>query len=267
MALQDWKSTITDGMSVYGSDGDKVGTIVSVGPSYVVVEKGFFFPTDYYIPFSAIASQSENGIYLNVSKDAALNQGWDVPPTAATTYAENAGVGTAENLTATPAADVTGAGWTGAAVNQPLGADTVLEEGETVVVPVFEEELTATKTPYERGEVRVAKDVVTEERVLDVPVTEEEVHVQRRAVDRPVEAPERAFEERVIEVPLRGEDVELQKRVRVAEEVEISKQPVERTERVTGTVRREEVHVDESDLENPDIAGQTLRGESPETRM
>src|SRR5690348_6464422 len=80
MARQDWQTTIADGMSVYGSDGDKVGTIVSVGPSYVVVEKGFFFPTDYYIPFSAIASQTENGVYLNVTKDAALNQGWDVVP-------------------------------------------------------------------------------------------------------------------------------------------------------------------------------------------
>jgi uncharacterized protein (TIGR02271 family) len=255
MALQDWRSTLTDGMSVYGSDGDKVGTIVSVGPSYVVVEKGFFFPTDYYIPFSAIASQSENGIYLNVTKDAALNQGWDVPPTAADTYATTAGVGTAEPWTATTAA------------NQPPAADTVLEEGETVVVPVFEEELTATKTPYERGEVRVEKDVVTEERVLDVPVTEEEAHVQRRAVDRPIDAPERAFEERVIEVPLRGEDVELQKRVRVAEEVEITKEPVQRTARVTGKVRREEVHVDETDVDHPVFADQTPADEGAEPRM
>jgi uncharacterized protein (TIGR02271 family) len=262
MALQDWRTTITDGMSVFGSDGDKVGTIVSVGPSYVVVEKGFFFPTDYYIPFSAIASQTENGVYLNVTKDAALNQGWDVAPTASETFA------TTETTTATPPVDTTAtAGWTGTTAAQPSATDRTLAEGESVVVPVFEEELTATKTPYERGEVRVEKDVVTEERVLDVPVTEEEVHVQRRAVDRPIEAPERAFEERVIEVPLRGEDVDVQKRVRVAEEVEISKEPVQRTERVKGTVRREEVHVDEAGLENPDLADQTLRGEGTEPRM
>jgi len=108
--------------------------------------------------------------------------------------------------------------------------------------------LTATKTPYERGEVRVEKDVVTEQRVLDVPVTEEEVRVQRRAVDRPVAPGDHAFEEGVIEVPLRGEDVELQKRVRVAEEVEITKEPVQRTEKVAGTVRREEVHIDDTGL-------------------
>jgi len=246
MARQDWQTTIADGMSVYGSDGDKVGTIVSVGPSYVVVEKGFFFPTDYYIPFSAIASQTENGVYLNVTKDAALNQGWDVVPTATTTTGAVADTGlrTNENLAAGTAA----AGRTGAAANQPLATGRTLEDGETVVVPVYEEELTATKTPYERGEVRVEKDVVTEQRVVDVPVTEEEVHVQRRAVDRPVAPGDRAFEEGVIEVPVRGEDVELQKRVRVAEEVEITKQPVQRTEQVSGTVRREEVHIDDTGL-------------------
>ncbi|HET7094754.1 MAG TPA: DUF2382 domain-containing protein, partial [Thermomicrobiales bacterium] len=69
------------------------------------------------------------------------------------------------------------------------------------------------------------------------------------------------------EVPLRGEDVDVQKRVRVAEEVEISKEPVERTERVAGKVRREEVHVEETDVENPEIAGRTLRDEGTETRM
>jgi len=267
MATQDWQTTITDGMSVYGSDGDKVGTIVSVGPNYVVVEKGFFFPTDYYIPFSAIASQTENGVYLNVTKDAALNQGWDVAPTAGTEtgYVAGAAPLTNENLTTVPPAGTAATGWVGAAANEPLATGRTLEEGETVVVPVYEEELTATKTPYERGEVRVEKDVVTEQRVLDVPVTEEEVHVQRRAVDRPVEPGDHAFEERVIEVPLRGEDVELQKRVRVAEEVEITKEPVQRTEQVSGTVRREEVHIDETDLDNvvADEANRNLENRTP----
>ncbi len=34
----------------------KVGTVAAVYPGYIVVEKGFFFPTDYYIPMSAVAS-------------------------------------------------------------------------------------------------------------------------------------------------------------------------------------------------------------------
>jgi uncharacterized protein (TIGR02271 family) len=106
--------------------------------------------------------------------------------------------------------------------------------------------LTATVRPQEAGAVRIEKRVVAEDRVLDVPVTEERVRVERRVVDRPVTAADaNAFEETVIEVPLRSETVDIQKQARVAEEVIVGKEAVQRTERVTDTVRREEVFVDE----------------------
>jgi hypothetical protein len=62
---------IMTGDEVYGSDGDKVGTVAEVQPGYLVVAKGFFFPTDYYIPMSAVTSTSDGQVYLNVAKDAA----------------------------------------------------------------------------------------------------------------------------------------------------------------------------------------------------
>nr|MBA2276241.1 YsnF/AvaK domain-containing protein [Chloroflexia bacterium] len=117
--------------------------------------------------------------------------------------------------------------------------------GETINVPVHEEELTATRREVERGSVRVEKDVVEEEQTLDVPVTEERVTVQRRTVDRDATADDTAFEGGSIDVPVRGEEVDVQKRARVTEEVEIGKEAVERTERVSDTVRREEVRVDD----------------------
>jgi uncharacterized protein (TIGR02271 family) len=111
---------------------------------------------------------------------------------------------------------------------------------------VMEEELTATVRGQDAGAVRIAKDVVEEERTLDVPVTEERVRVERRVVDRPVSAADAdAFEETVIDVPLRSETVDVQKQARVAEEVVVSKEAVQRTERVADTVRKEEVFVDE----------------------
>ena len=117
---------------------------------------------------------------------------------------------------------------------------------EEIRVPVMEEELTATVRAQEAGAVRIEKDVVTEQRTLDVPVTEERVRVERRVVDRPVSAADAdAFEETVIDVPLRSETVDVQKQARVAEEVVVSKEAVQRTERVTDTVRKEEVFVDE----------------------
>ena len=70
-------SQISVGDDVYGSDGEKLGTVAEVQSRYIVVEKGFFFPTDYYIPMSAVSSASGGQIKLNVAKDAALNSGWD----------------------------------------------------------------------------------------------------------------------------------------------------------------------------------------------
>jgi hypothetical protein len=69
-----------EGDEVFGGDGGKVGKVVAVRPRYIVVEKGFFFPTDYYIPTSAIGTYDGNKVYLTVSKDEALNQGWDQEP-------------------------------------------------------------------------------------------------------------------------------------------------------------------------------------------
>jgi uncharacterized protein (TIGR02271 family) len=223
-------SQINVGDDVYGSDGDKVGTVAEVQPSYIVVEKGFFFPTDYYIPTSAIASASGGQVYLNVAKDAALNSGWDTVPDAGTVLTD---------------VDVTATGNTRATRQAEVGAYEVAAEDE-LRIPVMEEELTATVRQQEAGAVRIEKDVVTEEQTLEVPVTEERIRVERRVVDRPATAADAgAFEETVIDVPLRSETVDVQKDARVTGEVVVGKEAVQRTERISDTVRREEVYVDE----------------------
>lgn len=206
---------IRQGAVVRSVDDHKLGKVIDLQGQYMVVEKGFFFPTDYFIPTSAISSADDDTIYLSVTKDEALNSGWDQAA-----------------IIDTSAVD---AGYTG----------NTTETEDVMRVPVHEEELTATKHPVEQGQVRIEKDVLAEERTLDVPVTEERVRVTRRAVDREGAADADAFEEGTIEVPVRGEEVDVQKRVRVAEEVEIAKEAVQRTERVADTVRREEIHVDD----------------------
>jgi uncharacterized protein (TIGR02271 family) len=126
-------------------------------------------------------------------------------------------------------------------------ARTHQQDNDSINVPVQEEELTATRREVDRGAVRIEKDVIEEEQTLDVPVTEERVTVQRRAVDREATAGETAFQGGSVDIPVTGEEVDVQKRARVTEEVEIGKEAVGRTERVSDTVRREEVRVDESD--------------------
>jgi hypothetical protein len=70
------------GDDVIAADGDKVGNLADVYRTYLVVEKGFFFPRDYYIPFSTVANYElgDGRIYLSVTRDTALNSGWDHKP-------------------------------------------------------------------------------------------------------------------------------------------------------------------------------------------
>src|SRR5215217_8005284 len=79
---------IITGAEVFGADGDKVGTVAEVQSGYLVVEKGFFFPTDYYIPMSAVASAGGGQVSLNVAKDAALHSGWETVPATETVVSE-----------------------------------------------------------------------------------------------------------------------------------------------------------------------------------
>jgi uncharacterized protein (TIGR02271 family) len=233
------------GAEVFGADGDKVGSVSAVYPGYIVVEKGLFFPTDYYIPMSAVASYDTDRVYLNVSKDAALGRGWDVRPVDL----ETATVGTTTATTDT-------------FIETDRLAAARVEGDEEIRIPVMEEELTATVRPRDAGAVRIEKDVVAEERTLEVPVTEERVRVERRVVDRPVSAADAgAFEETVIDVPLRTEKVDVQKQARVAEEVVVGKEAVQRTERISDTVRREVVYVDEDAMLIDDREGGTARSQ------
>ena len=271
--------TVTEGADVVGSDGEKVGEVVNAYPDYIVVKKGFFFPTDYYVPSRAIASVDEGHVYLNVTKDEAMNQdpSWDTEPadtgtmTDVSTSTTSAGLsgytGDADVSTSTTSTGL--GGYTADVDNRdvvttnttsstglshdetPFGHEqdtpaTHIQDEDHIVVPLAEEEMSARTREVERGVVEVTKSVVAEEQTLEVPITEERINVERRVVDRAVGVDDAVFEEGTIEVPVRGEEVELHKTAHVTEEVHIDKDRVQSTERVTGTVRHEEVNIDDS---------------------
>jgi uncharacterized protein (TIGR02271 family) len=123
---------------------------------------------------------------------------------------------------------------------------THINADDELLVPVMEEDLAASTREVERGAVRVSKDVVEERQTLEVPVTEEEVQITRRQVNRDVTDAGTAFEEGTIEVPLRGEEIDVEKRARVVEEIDIDKTARQQIEQVSGTVRREDVTVEDA---------------------
>ena len=88
---------------------------------------------------------------------------------------------------------------------------------------------------------------MTEERTITVPVTEERVRITQ--VDTNESVPTGSgdvFQGDVIEVPLRGEEVDMQKSTRKTGEVIVEKEAVQHDEQVSGSVRREEVRVDDT---------------------
>ncbi len=237
------------GMDVYGADNDKIGEIDAVEQDHFVVRKGFFFPEDHYIPVSAVATFDDGAVYLNVTKDQALEQQWNTPPATTTLAGTEAETRAADlnqvNTTAQP-----GAGGGYDLEDVPSDDDTVattestLEDRDNVSIPVHEEDLVVGRREVDRGSVQVNKNVIEEEESVDVPLTEERVDVSHRQVDRDAAPGEDVFQEESIEVPVHGEEVDVEKRTRVTGEVDIDKVAEEHTERVSDTVRREEVTVD-----------------------
>jgi uncharacterized protein (TIGR02271 family) len=114
-------------------------------------------------------------------------------------------------------------------------------QGDTIEVK--EERLQARKQPVETGEVHVRKEVRTETKTLEVPVTKEEVVVERKPVHKTAGTADfREGED--IRIPVREERVEVTKTPVVTEEVKVGKRTVQDTERVTGDVRKERVQID-----------------------
>jgi uncharacterized protein (TIGR02271 family) len=205
---------IRTGWDVYGSDGQHLGSVGEIGDNYLLVQKGLIFVHDIFVPVSAVDRVEEEAVWLNVPKADVDTMGWDMPPTEGT--------------------------WT--AWSQHGGSTAATQEQERMAV--HEEELEARTTARRSGEVQVRKDVIEEERTIEVPVTREEVQIKRVPVDREATGTEASFDEgETIRVPVMEEDVEVTKRPRVKEEIEITKVARKGTKRATGTVRKERVDV------------------------
>ncbi len=70
---------IRPGDGVVGCDGQRVGTVVALTPSHVVVEKGYLAPTRYRVPNDAVAGYDDGEVSLTVTATAVLSRGWDAP--------------------------------------------------------------------------------------------------------------------------------------------------------------------------------------------
>jgi len=126
------------------------------------------------------------------------------------------------------------------------GTSLAADYGREQVIPVAEEELRVGKRDVSHGRVRVRSYVVETPVEEDVTLHDERVEVEHRPVDRLVAAGDQAFDERTVELEETSEEAVVSKDARVTEEVVVKKRADDRTEKVSDTVRRTKVDVDDT---------------------
>ena len=107
-----------------------------------------------------------------------------------------------------------------------------------------EERLNVGKQTVQTGEAGLHKEVIEEQKNIDVPVNHEEVWVERRSYgeERPTDTP--VGQDETFRVPVREEQVITDKQTVETGEVALGKRTVQEQQRVSDTVRREEARVD-----------------------
>jgi uncharacterized protein (TIGR02271 family) len=110
------------------------------------------------------------------------------------------------------------------------------------------------KDRVQRGEVRLRKEVVTEHQSVQVPVTREELVIERTPGSGQVSGEIGSDQE--IRVPLSEEHVRVEKQPVVNEEVRVGKRQVQSNKEVSDNVRHEELRVEkEGNVDAPENKG------------
>jgi uncharacterized protein (TIGR02271 family) len=106
------------------------------------------------------------------------------------------------------------------------------------------EMLRAVKQKVEKGEIRLRKDIVTENQTISVPVTREEVIVEQVSAGEARPLSGTIGDEGEIRIPVSEERVSVVKEPVVTGEVRVQKRAVQDNQQVSDTVRHEEVRVE-----------------------
>jgi uncharacterized protein (TIGR02271 family) len=243
---------IQPGWKVITADNENAGEIEELGGSDFIVRKGWLFPSDHRLPITTIAQVDpvDQQVYLSITKDqveglAAGTWTWQEPSSPM----DDPGTWSTRGVTDMDAPTTS----TGAVDQGYATTGSTADTGDTVRLQTHEERLQARPVERQTGEIEVRKGIVEDVQTIEVPVRREEVHIERRPVaGAETMAPSAGVDDigadaETIRVPVMEEQVEVQKVVRPVEEVEISKRAVESTQRVSDTVRREEIRIDGDD--------------------
>ncbi|MFP7493292.1 DUF2382 domain-containing protein [Terribacillus saccharophilus] len=124
---------------------------------------------------------------------------------------------------------------------------------QTEQMELHEEVVDVDKNAVKSGEVDVEKRTVTDQEQFDVPVTKQEVNIERRPVNKVSEPGKStgAYEGKDgIHVPVYEEKVDVDKKDIIKEEIVVNKKDVQENVHVNEKVRREEAEIKDSTKKN-----------------
>lgn len=116
---------------------------------------------------------------------------------------------------------------------------------ENNVLRLQEERMDVEKESVKTGEAILRKRIVEETKTVEVPVMREEIVIERRAVNEAGDGIP-GTEEEVISIPVMEEQVHVTKTPFVTEEISVHKRDIEETRKVSATLRKEELDVEQS---------------------
>ena len=205
-----------------GKNDEDFGEVQEVGDTYILVQKGLINKEKFYIPQNEVESYDGDILRFRLSEEDIKSKYLrDSPPLLSSAHSTN---GIEEN-------------------------QAKQEESESSHVSLIEEKLNISKREVTYKEATLIKEPVTETKTVEVPVTHEELIVERRP---PTEAttsqdelksPVTTKEE--IKIPLKKEEIEVKKEPYVKEEIVIKKRRVVETKTITEEVKSEKL-VDDS---------------------
>jgi uncharacterized protein (TIGR02271 family) len=227
----DWDDVIKK--EARGSDDEDLGEVRETGQDYVLVQKGMINKEKFYIPKNMVESYDGSVLRFNISKEQAKSRFMRDSPSTANDYSSSS-----KNM------DVT--------AEEEQDKSNVSQD-TSARVPVMEERLNVSKEES-TADATVTKEPVTETKTIEIPVTHEEITIEKRpprdrkytsiSSENPVES------KTEIKIPLKKEEVEVIKQPYVKEEVVVKKNPVTKTQQVTEQVRSEKVNIaDDKNIE------------------
>lgn len=214
----DWNNVIKK--EARGINDENLGEVQEIGFNYIFVQKGLIGKEKFYIPFTEVDSFDGNILRFKLSEEEIRSN-----------Y-------TGDPVASSPNVNIV----KGDTINEDKRSD---PESESTTLPLIEEKLNISKTEVIYNEAKIIKEPVTKIEEVEVPLTHEELLLERRPAGketlstRNLEPPVTSRQE--IKIPLKREEVELEKKTYVKEEVIVKKKRIVETKTITEEVESEKL--------------------------